>query len=822
MSTPFATVVVIAHNLETLLPPCLDSILTQGFRNLEVIVVDDCSTDDSLQVAQGYAKKDKRVRVVAHTRNRGSFQARLTGMQDAVAAAQNRPTEVRQYVMFVDGDDQLLPNCIERAVATATATDTGADVVHFGVMLKRGARIHNSPWLGPYPKPIAGKAVFRRIANEELSHSIWNKCFSIAVIKKSLTDTTIALSQRFRLTNATDYLLCLILFSHARHYQPLKEALYLYCTRSDSVTAGDRPYQIENCIAKYQPSYQFAQEYCSVNKIAFEQLRHLATTIPLALTCAVLDHFQKLGAFPVASGKPIVHHFTTIETAVQTYITHALKGQAVVVTMPKEAPLAERLVLGDLLGSAVFGEAAQLGSTVPGASSSPTASLDKLPLVSIMIPAYNAAETLAQSINSALEQPYPNKEILIINDGSTDNTREIAERFAKQHSIITVIDHPYNQGLLAARLTGFRHARGYYSMALDADDRLAPDIITAAVERATMCNADVVHFGTAIKDGLFQWAKPHFSILLKNEFQSHIIGNTVSHNVWGKLVKTSVWKKTAESPPLSYKYNLWEDLILWLVAMRHMERYAPLATIGYHYQQREQSMTGGDIRLSLPAYSTGLYQLTQFLWRYQAHYPLVLEQLETYKYIYTRMAQSMISGYLSLPCHVFEATQSNAQDKKRVLFLSDRHSEATLPDKTEVRGHQKLSLNRTQPYDAMQAILDFRPDLTVLDADVYTDTDVNRATILLMLYGSGSEVWLYANQIKAALPWLLYRSAYHSLLLENTIISGGALDKLLGDYINQAVTHNRNSVWKYAITSFARSNSSAALKQALWRRRQKP
>ena len=130
------------------------------------------------------------------------------------------------------------------------------------------------------------------------------------------------------------------------------------------------------------------------------------------------------------------------------------------------------------------------------------------------------------------------------------------------------------------------------------------------------------------------------------------------------------------------------------------------------------------------------------------------------------MAQSMIGGYLSLPCHVFEATPSNAATKKRVLFLSDTHCEVTLPNKTEVRGHKKLSLNRTQPYQAMQAILDFHPDLTIIDAGAYAgaeadanaytdaeaDADANRATILLMLYASGSEVWLYANQTSSSPP----------------------------------------------------------------------
>lgn len=91
------------------------------------------------------------------------------------------------------------------------------------------------------------------------------------------------------------------------------------------------------------------------------------------------------------------------------------------------------------------------------------------PLVSIVIPCYNHGHYLAASIESVLEQSYPHKEILVVNDGSADDSEKIAEGFVMVRYI-----SQENQGLAAARNTGIRHARGSLIVFLDADDLLLP------------------------------------------------------------------------------------------------------------------------------------------------------------------------------------------------------------------------------------------------------------------------------------------------------------------------------------------------------------
>lgn len=101
------------------------------------------------------------------------------------------------------------------------------------------------------------------------------------------------------------------------------------------------------------------------------------------------------------------------------------------------------------------------------------------PLVSIIVPCYNAGRWLAETLESALAQTWPEKEIIVINDGSTDGSLAIAEQFAARG--VRVIDQP-NRGASAARNHGLRVARGEFMQFLDADDLISPDKVTAQIE----------------------------------------------------------------------------------------------------------------------------------------------------------------------------------------------------------------------------------------------------------------------------------------------------------------------------------------------------
>ena len=101
------------------------------------------------------------------------------------------------------------------------------------------------------------------------------------------------------------------------------------------------------------------------------------------------------------------------------------------------------------------------------------------PLVSIIIPVYNAERHLVECIESALNQTWAHKELILVDDGSTDNSLEIANSFK---SASVKIFSQQNSGASVARNTGLKEAKGKYIQFLDADDILSPDKIEAQIK----------------------------------------------------------------------------------------------------------------------------------------------------------------------------------------------------------------------------------------------------------------------------------------------------------------------------------------------------
>lgn len=141
------------------------------------------------------------------------------------------------------------------------------------------------------------------------------------------------------------------------------------------------------------------------------------------------------------------------------------------------------------------------------AAYSSRARTDARPLVSILIPAYNAQEWIAETIRSAQAQTWEPKEIIVVDDGSKDQTLQIARRF--ESDSVRVVGQP-NQGASAARNTAFSLSHGDYIQWLDADDLLAPDKIARQMEaiqqgagKRTLLSSEWGHFMYRVSNAQF-------------------------------------------------------------------------------------------------------------------------------------------------------------------------------------------------------------------------------------------------------------------------------------------------------------------------------
>ncbi len=111
--------------------------------------------------------------------------------------------------------------------------------------------------------------------------------------------------------------------------------------------------------------------------------------------------------------------------------------------------------------------------------------------VSVIIPAYNIQEYIERSISSCMMQTFKDIEIIVINDGSTDNTLDIINKLKQKDSRIIVIDKE-NQGSMEARKSGLKIAKGDYILFVDGDDYITLDAIEVLYNKAINKDYDIV------------------------------------------------------------------------------------------------------------------------------------------------------------------------------------------------------------------------------------------------------------------------------------------------------------------------------------------
>ncbi len=119
-------------------------------------------------------------------------------------------------------------------------------------------------------------------------------------------------------------------------------------------------------------------------------------------------------------------------------------------------------------------------------------------LISVVVPSYNNAPWLSRSLESLLNQTYENLEILVVDDGSTDDTQAVLAQYTARHCRIKGFVQK-NSGVTAARLRGVEEAKGDWIGFMDADDEVEPDMYERLLDNARSCDADISHCGHQIR-----------------------------------------------------------------------------------------------------------------------------------------------------------------------------------------------------------------------------------------------------------------------------------------------------------------------------------
>jgi len=220
--------------------------------------------------------------------------------------------------------------------------------------------------------------------------------------------------------------------------------------------------------------------------------------------------------------------------------------------------------------------------------------------VSVIVPVYNKEKYLENCINSILGQTYDNIELILINDGSKDNSWEIIKSLHEKHKDKIIIENKENGGVASARNRGLDLAQGDYIMFLDADDYIDNDCIEKLIEKVMETQADIIRFRLCLvlKNGIKRYEKPDYSnnfYINKEGFKKHIYKNMLSGIKFNSICRVLFDRKIIEHIRFREDMLIAEDLLFAMQAFTCANSFLYLSNVFYYYNQTEGSLTGSGI-----------------------------------------------------------------------------------------------------------------------------------------------------------------------------------------------------------------------------------
>lgn len=219
--------------------------------------------------------------------------------------------------------------------------------------------------------------------------------------------------------------------------------------------------------------------------------------------------------------------------------------------------------------------------------------LNENPKVSIIIPAYNIASYLERCLESVRHQTYKKLQIIIVDDGSTDQTGQIADSFAERDKRFHVI-HKENRGVSAARKTGLEKAEGDYIGFVDGDDYIEPEMYEKLIGLAVKYGADIAHCGYQM---VFPDRVDMYHGTKQLKVQDTYTG--VKDLLEGTLIEPGLvnkiyWHKLLENVEYDENIVINEDLLLNYFLFHRSEKAVFIDVPYYHYMVRKNSASTSD------------------------------------------------------------------------------------------------------------------------------------------------------------------------------------------------------------------------------------
>ena len=281
-------------------------------------------------------------------------------------------------------------------------------------------------------------------------------------------------------------------------------------------------------------------------------------------------------------------------------------------------------------------------------------------LISIIVPIYNVEEYLEECLDSIQCQTYNNIEVILVNDGSTDASKEICERFCRQDSRFHLINQE-NKGLSGARNRGMSESHGEFITFVDSDDVLKEDMLEQLMEQVTSEEIDIVECWYSNDQKELAILSPeNVKIIFQGNTKEALVSlcrdNIVRLNAVAKLFRREVILNFPFLEGLFY-----EDVYGGMGILKQIRRMVKIDYIGYYYRVRQGSIMNREFNLKNLDLFTICDKVEQ----------LYKEDVELLPYIYRRLFHLVLMHVVDY--HIFKG---NPYKEKYVEYLN-RYSKSS-------------------------------------------------------------------------------------------------------------------------------------------------
>lgn len=211
------SVIIPVYNDAEYIRECLNSVCQQSLEEIEIICVDDASTDGTKLILNEFSEKDQRVRTIFHDKNLSACAARKNG----VIASRGK------YIMFVDGDDVLLSDACK--IAYETIVQNKVDIVHFGTKIQNCVGVpedrikNNEKLVKPLLEKLEEDLVIACFKEKKFGFQLWNKIYNANIVKKAIVE----IEDKY-LPKAQDLYTFFLIANKAHSYIGIDAILYQY------------------------------------------------------------------------------------------------------------------------------------------------------------------------------------------------------------------------------------------------------------------------------------------------------------------------------------------------------------------------------------------------------------------------------------------------------------------------------------------------------------------------------------------------------------------------------------------------------------------